>query len=144
FLRITGRKKELIITAGGKNIAPAPIEGLIATSRYINQVCVIGDRRKYLTALVTLDPENIKEYADQNNIPYNDFNDLIQHEKIIALINAEIEEKNKQLPRYETIKKVRIVPEFTINNGLITPTMKLKKSVIMARYQDLIEEMYAE
>jgi long-chain acyl-CoA synthetase len=143
FLRITGRKKELIITAGGKNVAPSAIEGKMATSKYINQFCVVGDRRKYLSALVTLDEENITEYADATGISYNSLDDLINNEQIYKLIESEIQEKNKDLPSYETIKRFRIVPEFTIENKMMTPTMKIKKGVAMDAYQDEIEQMYS-
>jgi long-chain acyl-CoA synthetase len=127
FLRITGRKKDLIITAGGKNIAPAAIEGIMATSKYVNQVCVIGDRRKYLSALVTLDPDIMAEYAQENGIVFSSVDDLIDNEKVIRLIDDEVMKKNSELPSFETIKKVTIVPEFTIENGMLTPTLKVKK-----------------
>ncbi len=143
FLRITGRKKELIITAGGKNVAPSAIEGKMATSKYINQFCVVGDRRKFLSALITLDEENVTEYADANGIPYNSFDDLINNEQIYKLIESEIAEKNKDLPSYETIKRFKIVPEFTVENKMMTPTMKIKKAVAMDAYQDEIEQLYS-
>lgn len=142
FLRVTGRKKELIITAGGKNIAPSAIEGVLATSKYINQVCVIGDQRKYLSALVSLDPDTIPEYARENGIPFRETDDLINNEQIVRLIESEIAEKNKEFASYETIKKVTIVPEFTIENGLITPTLKLKKNLICKEYEAEIDGMY--
>ncbi|MBF0229161.1 MAG: long-chain fatty acid--CoA ligase [Desulfamplus sp.] len=142
-LKITGRKKELIITSGGKNVAPSSIEGLIATSKYINQVCVIGDRRNYLSAIVTLDEQNIKDYATDNKIDYSDYESLLKHDSIIKLINAEIAKKNKELPSFETVKKITIVPEFTIENKMMTPTFKIKKSVIMDNYKDDIENMYS-
>jgi long-chain acyl-CoA synthetase len=142
FLRITGRKKELIITAGGKNIAPSAIENLLCTSKYINQACVIGDNRKYLSALVTVDGENVKAYAIANNINFGSLEELIRHDKIKQTIEAEIAALNGNFASYETIKKITIVPEFTIENGLITPTMKLKKSIIMKTYQAEIEAMY--
>ena len=142
FLRITGRKKELIITAGGKNIAPAAIEGIIATSKYINQVCVIGDRRKYLSALVSLDPETVQEWARAQNIPFRDMDELIVHPRVQALIEAEVAEKNKAFASFESIKKVTITPEHTIENGLLTPTLKLKKAQILDRYQGSIDSMY--
>lgn len=142
FLKVTGRKKELIITAGGKNIAPSAIEGIVAISKYIAQICVIGDRRKYLTALVTLDPDNIAEYARKNGISFRSVDDLIGNEKITALIEEEVAEKNKTFASFETIKKVTIIPEFTIENGLLTPTLKIKKNVAMDRYQDNIDAMY--
>ena len=142
FLRITGRKKELIITAGGKNIAPAAIEGVIATSKYINQVCVIGDRRKFLSALVTLDAENVGAWAAAEGIAFSDIQDLIANPKVEALIDAEVTAMNQRFPSYESIKKVTIVPEFTIENGLLTPTLKLKKNIVTDQYAGAIEAMY--
>ncbi len=141
-LKITGRKKDLIITAGGKNIAPSAIEGLIATSKYLNQVCIIGDKRKYLSALVTLDEENIKDFAETTNIDFSTYEDLLKHEKVVSLINGIVAEKNKELPSWETLKKVTIVPEFTIENKMMTPTFKIKKNVIMDNYKEEINAMY--
>ncbi|MFH1154068.1 MAG: long-chain fatty acid--CoA ligase [Pseudomonadota bacterium] len=141
-LRITGRKKDLIITAGGKNIAPSSIEGVLATSKYLNQVCIIGDRRKYLSALVSLDEDNIKAYAAANGIDYSRYEDLLGHEAIIGLINQEVAKKNRDLPSYESLKRVTIVPEFTIENAMMTPTFKIKKNIIMDTYKDKIEAMY--
>jgi long-chain acyl-CoA synthetase len=143
FLRITGRKKELIITAGGKNIAPSAIEGLLATSKYLNQVCVLGDRRQYLIALVTLNPDNVKTYAQENGIGFTGLDDLRRNELIIRLIESEIEQKNKELPSFETVKKIKIVPEFTIENGCLTPTLKIKKNVVAEKCKTEIEAMYA-
>lgn len=142
FLRITGRKKDLIITAGGKNIAPSAIEGTIATSKYINQVMVIGDKRKFLSALVTLDPDNVAEYADENGISFNEFEELLTNERIIELITNEVEEKNKNFARFETIKKITLVPEFTIENKMMTPTFKIKKNIALDAYKDKIDGMY--
>ncbi|MCG6905547.1 MAG: long-chain fatty acid--CoA ligase, partial [Desulfobacteraceae bacterium] len=130
FLRITGRKKELIITAGGKNIAPAAIEGAIATSRYINQACVIGDRRKFLSALVTLDEENVAAWAAAEGIAFRDLQDLMANPKVQTLIAAEVGTANRRFAGYESVKKVSIVPEFTIENGLLTPTLKIKKNLV--------------
>ncbi|MDP2862041.1 MAG: long-chain fatty acid--CoA ligase [Desulfobacterales bacterium] len=142
FLRITGRKKDLIITSGGKNIAPSAIEGVIATSKYINQICVIGDRKNFLSALVTIDPDNVKDYAGAKGIAFKGIDDLIKNEKIKKLIEEEIAEKNKEFASFESIKKITIVPEFTIDNGLLTPTMKLKKNVALDIYKNEIEAMY--
>jgi long-chain acyl-CoA synthetase len=143
FLKITGRRKELIITSGGKNIAPTPIEGLLATSKYINQVCVLGDRRQFLAALITLNQDNIKAYAQENGINCNNFDDLVNDERITSLIEREVEAKNNELASFETVKKVKIVPEFSIENGLLTPTLKIKKNAIAERYREEIEEMYS-
>ncbi|MCB0265082.1 MAG: long-chain fatty acid--CoA ligase [Calditrichaeota bacterium] len=142
FLRITGRKKDLIITAGGKNVAPSHIEGVIATSKYINQVCVIGDRRKYLSALVTLDLDNVREYANSHGIQYGSDSDLLKNAKIAELIDSEVQEKNRDFASYESIKKVTIVPEFTVENGFLTPTLKVKKNVVINNYESDIEKMY--
>jgi long-chain acyl-CoA synthetase len=142
FLRITGRKKDLIITSGGKNIAPSAIEGLMITSKYINQFCVIGDRRNYLTALVTVDADTVKEYAAGKNIAFSALQDLIANEKIIRLIHDEIQEKNRSLASFESIKKFTIVPEFTIDNDELTPTMKIRRSMIVEHYRDAIAAMY--
>jgi long-chain acyl-CoA synthetase len=144
FLRITGRKKDLIITSGGKNIAPTAIEGLMITSKYINQFCVIGDRRNYLSALVTLDQENVEEYAANNNIPFETMDDLIKNDRIILLIHGEIREKNRFLASFETVKKFTIVPEFTIDNDELTPTLKIRRNAITEHYHEVIDSMYEE
>ncbi len=142
FLRITGRKKEILVTSGGKNIGPAAIEGHLATSRYFNQVCVVGDRRHFLSALISLEPEAISAYAGQHNIAFSSVAELVKHPAIKELIESEIAERNKSLAPFETIKKFTIVPEFTIDNGMLTPTFKLKKSVILDRFKDRIDKMY--
>jgi long-chain acyl-CoA synthetase len=142
FLRVTGRKKELIITAGGKNIAPAAIEGEIATSRYINQVCVVGDGRKFLSALVSLEPDAVADYARTRNIPFTHADELRERPEIQSLIESEVAEKNKGFASFETIKKVLVVPEFTIENGMMTPTMKLRKKTIQNQYGEAISVLY--
>lgn len=143
-LRVTGRKKELIITAGGKNIAPSAIEGELTRSPYLNQVCVIGDRRKFLSALVTLDLELIADYAKANGIAFSQPEDLIDEPRIVALVESEVAEKNRAFASFETIKKVQVVPEFTIENGMMTPTLKLKKALIIDTYADRIEALYTD
>jgi long-chain acyl-CoA synthetase len=142
FLRVTGRKKELIITSGGKNIAPARVEGLLGMSKYIGQVCVLGDRRQFLVALITLNPDNVKAYAQENGISVTDFDELMKDERIIRLIENDVAEKNKGLASFESIKKFKIVPEFTIANGLLTPTLKIKKNLVAEKYKKDIEAMY--
>jgi len=144
FLKITGRKKDLIITAGGKNVAPAAIEGLIATSKYISQVCVVGDRQKYLTALITVDGDNVTAFAAERGIETDNLEDLLTHHEVVGLIEGVVEEKNQELASFETIKKFRLVDEFTIENDLLTPTMKVKRNAAMERYADVVEKMYSE
>jgi long-chain acyl-CoA synthetase len=142
FLQITDRKKDLIITSGGKNIAPSKIEAVLATSIHLNQVCVVGEKRNYLTAVVTLNDITITDYATKNGISYDTMVDLINHPDIVELINAEVALKNKNLASFETIKKVIIVPEFTIENEMMTPTFKLKKKHILKKYKNHIEKLY--
>jgi len=142
FLKITGRAKDLIITAGGKNVAPAAIEGVIATSKYIAQVCVVGDRRPYLTALVTLDAENVKAWATENGIAFTSFEELQRHPRVKELIDAEVASFNSEFASFEQVKKVAIIEEFTIANDLLTPTLKLKRLPIQQRHAAAIEAMY--
>ena len=136
YLRITDRKKEIIVNAGGKNIAPARIEGRVKTSPYISHVCVFGDRKPYLVALVTLDAENIQKLDIQN--PHRE-------EKIRRLVEGDVRELCDDLASYEQIKKIRILPEdFSIDNGLLTPTLKLKRREIYKRFAEDYEELYAK
>jgi len=144
FLKITGRKKDLIVTAGGKNVAPSAIEGLIATSKYISQVCVIGDRQKYLTALITIDADNVNAFAEEKGIATDNLDQLLKHREVNDLIRAVVEEKNTELASFETIKDFRLLDEFSIENGLLTPTLKVKRNVAMERFADVIEKMYGE
>lgn len=142
FLKITDRKKDIIITSGGKNIAPSRIEANLATSMYLNQICIVGEKRNYLTALVTLNEISVCDYAMKNKIDFENMADLSKNPDIIKMINEEVAEKNKNLASFETIKKVVIVPEFTIENSMMTPTFKLKKKAIIRSHQELIEKMY--
>ena len=144
FLRITGRKKDLIVTAGGKNVAPSAIEGLIATSKYISQVCVIGDRQKYLTALITIDADNVRAFAEEKGIATDNLDQLLMNQEVNELIRSVVEEKNTELASFETIKDFRLLDEFSIENGLLTPTLKVKRNVAMEQFADVIEEMYGE
>jgi len=144
FLKITGRKKDLIVTAGGKNVAPSAIEGLMALSPYISQVCVIGDRRKYLTALITVDQENIASWAAENDITGTSLGELLANDQVNELIRGVVEDRNQELASFETIKNFRLLEEFTIENGMLTPTMKVKRNVAMERFADVIDGMYQE
>jgi len=144
FLKITGRKKDLIVTAGGKNVAPSAIEGLIATSKYISQVCVIGDRQKFLTALITIDADNVTAFAEDQGIATDNLDELLKNKAVNDLIQSVVEEKNAELASFETIKDFRLLAEFSIENGLLTPTLKVKRNVAMEQFADVIEEMYGE
>lgn len=145
YLKITDRKKDLIITAGGKNVAPQYIENLLKFSPYINDAVVIGDRRKYLTALIVIDEENVMKYAQDNKVQYTTFASLTRAEEIVKLIEAEVAKVNRQLARVENIRKFRLLDKkLYTEDGEVTPTMKVKRAAIARQYKDLIEEMYAE
>jgi len=115
------------------------------TSPYISQVFAHGDRRKYLTALVTLDPEHIDRWARERGIDYDRLEELAEHPKVKKLIDQEVQERNEQLASFETVKKVRIVPgDFSIDSGELTPTLKIRRKVVTEKYQKLLDEMYEE
>ncbi|MEN6320961.1 MAG: long-chain fatty acid--CoA ligase [Syntrophaceae bacterium] len=142
---ITDRKKQLIITSGGKNIAPAPIENLLVSGRHIEMAYVHGDRRNYLTALLVLDQNAVKATAEYNGIKDSSWQSLIHHPLIVEKIHKEVDTANEQLPRFMQIKYFRILEEpFSIEHGEMTPTMKLKKRVIEERYKNLLDSMYRE
>jgi long-chain acyl-CoA synthetase len=143
YLRIIDRKKDLIITAGGKNIAPQYIENQLKFSPYINDAIVIGDRRKYLTAIIVLDEENVNKYAQDHKIPYAAYADLATHADIRRLIDAEVLKVNRRLSQVEQVRKFCILnKKLYEEDGEVTPTMKVKRKFINEAYQVLIEEMY--
>ncbi len=145
FLYITDRKKNIIVTSGGKNIAPQPIENLIVTSKFIDQVVVLGDKRKYCTAFIVPNMENLKNHAQTQQIVYKNEDELISHTEINDLIRKEIDRVTVDLASYETIKKFHILKEpFTIESGELTPTLKVKRNVVEQKYKVLIESMYQD
>ncbi len=144
FLKITDRKKDIIVTAGGKNVAPQRIERILRTSHYIAQVMAYGDKRKYISALVTLDPENIQKWASENRID-GPVQNLSSHPEVFKLIEREIEERNKQLASFESVKRFCILPkDFTVEDGELTPTLKLKRKVLVAKYQKELDALYED
>jgi long-chain acyl-CoA synthetase len=143
FLFITDRKKELIITAGGKNVAPQPIENLLKRDKYISQAFVYGDRKPYLTALLVPSIERLLEFAKDKSLYYNDLADLVVHEPVLKLYAQRVADINAQLAPYETIKKFVLLPQdFSIEAGELTPTLKFKRKVIFENYKEKIERMY--
>jgi len=145
FLRITDRKKDLIVTAGGKNVAPQRIEQIMRTSQYIGQVVAIGDKRKFISALITLDPDAISHWAVEKGLGTDDLEALAADPMVRELIEAEVAERNKQLASYESIKKFHILPQdFTIEAGELTPTLKVKRKVVTQRNQADIDAMYPD
>jgi len=143
FLKITDRKKELIITAGGENIAPQLLEGKLKAIPVISQTTVIGDRRKYLTALITLDPEKVGDEAAAIGSSAKNAAEAAKCDIFVKHLQGLIDEVNKTLARVQTIKKFTIAPdEFSVEGGELTPTMKLKRRIIYDKYSDDIERMY--
>jgi len=144
YLFITDRKKDIIITAGGKNVAPQNIENLMKTSPYISQAMVYGDRKPYLTMLVTLDEDEITKFARDQKLLYKDLSDLSKKEEVIELMNTIMKEKNKELASYESIKKIRILEEdLDQDKDELTPTLKVKRKVVTEHYNELLEGMYS-
>ncbi len=144
-LVITDRKKEILKTSGGKMVAPQYLENLLLTDRFIAQAVVVGDRRRFISALVVPSFEMMRSYAALKGIEYNGMDDLLRHPRIVDLIRRRIARVNDRLARYEKIKAFRILErEFRPEAGEITPTLKVRRKVIEERYRDRIEEMYAE
>ncbi len=143
FLIITDRKKHLFKTSGGKYIAPTPIENMFLASKYIDQFVLIGDRRMFLSALIVPDFEALKEYADANRIPYKDEKELVKFKQIYELLDNELNQFQKKLASFERVRKFAILDKpFTIENGELTPSLKIKRKLVEERYKDLIEDMY--
>jgi long-chain acyl-CoA synthetase len=142
FLTITGRKKDILITAGGKNIAPKNLEADLKNHPLVSEAVVIGDRRKYLTALVTLDPEALEAFGRTHGLGPAE---LHQHPSVRASIQATVDEINKDLARVETIKRFTILSRaLSIESGELTPTLKVKRKVVSEHFASEIEAMYAE
>lgn len=143
YLTITDRKKDLIITRGGKNIAPQYLENKLKFSPYINDAVAIGDNRKFVTALIFMDEDNVVKFAQDNKVQYSTYASLTETKEVLELIRKEIDTVNKTLARVEQIKKFRIIPKQLIQeDGEVTPTMKLKRKYINETYSELIEGMY--
>jgi long-chain acyl-CoA synthetase len=144
FIKITGRKKDIIITAGGKNITPANLEAEIKQHPLVSQCVVVGDRRPYLVALVTLDPEEAVAYAKEHGLP-EDPAQLAQNPDIKASIMAHVDKINQNFARVEQVKKISILPaDLSQESGELTPTLKVKRAVVASKHEGAIEELYAK
>ncbi|QQS27522.1 MAG: long-chain fatty acid--CoA ligase [Sphingobacteriales bacterium] len=143
FLKITDRKKELFKTSGGKYIAPQVIENKLKESPYIEQIMVVGDSQKYVAALIVPSFLNLREWAKNEGLQFDDNQQIVDNEKIKNLISAEIETYNRHFGKWEQIKKVTILPhEWSIETGELTPTMKLKRKIIAQKFASYIEALY--
>jgi long-chain acyl-CoA synthetase len=144
YLRIVDRKKEIIITAGGKNMSPANMEGLLKHHPLIAQACVVGDRRPYVTALLVLDQETLPGWARSKGIQFSSVSDLASDPAVLAEVQKGVDYANERVSRHEQIKKFKILPvEWTAESEELTPTLKLRRRVVNQKYAREIEEMYA-
>jgi len=145
YVRIKDRLKDIIITAGGKNITPSAIESQLKFSPYLSDAMVIGEGRRYVTCLAMLDQDNVARFAQERRVPYTDFASLTRTTEVRELIAAEIAKVNQQLARVEQVKDFRIIDQLlTAEDEELTPTMKLKRRVVAAKYSTLIASMYPE
>jgi len=145
FLKITDRKKDLLVTAGGKNVAPQPIEDKLRASALIENAVLFGDRKPYIVALIVPNYDGLHEWAARRSLEFSDARSLLDRPEVVEAYQEVVAEVNRGLARFETIKKFRFVAEpFTISGGELTPTLKVKRRVVEMRYTDLLATMYAE
>jgi long-chain acyl-CoA synthetase len=143
FLFITDRKKDMIVTAGGMNIAPQNIENLLKGDPFVSQAMVYGDRRPYPVALITVNPDELKKFAQEQGILTTDPAVLVRHPKVVERVGRTVEERNAQLQSYAKVKKFAVLPaDFTPEGGELTPTLKVKRKVVTEKYRETLEELY--
>ncbi len=143
FLVITDRKKHLFVNSGGKNIAPQPIENLLQQSKFVDQIVLIGDKKRFNTALIVPDFEYLREFAKEHHIKYDNEEDLMNSEKVIEAVKKDIDILQKDLAKYEQVRRFRLLAtQFTIENGCLTPTLKVKRKVVEQLHANLIDSMY--
>lgn len=143
ILKITDRKKEIIITSGGKNIAPSEIENRLKCSPYINEAIVIGDGRKYLTSLIQIEYDNVAKWAQERNLAYTTFKSLAQLKDVVELVQSEVNDANRDFAQVETIKKFRLLEkELDHDDGEVTATLKLRRKMVNKKFGSLIDQMY--
>jgi long-chain acyl-CoA synthetase len=145
FLVITDRKKDIIVTAGGKNVAPQPIENLLKANKYIAQAVVIGDRRKFLSAIIVPNMDALRQFAGECEIPYNNDGDIIRNTTIVSMIRDEMKKMSVDMASYEQVKKfILLEKDFTIEDNELTPTLKVKRANIEKKFAKEIEALYEE
>lgn len=143
YLRITDRMKDIIITAGGKNITPSELENELKFSPYVTDAVVIGDKLPYLTVIIMIDQENVEKFAQDNDVPFSNYASLTRTREVQELIQAEIDRVNAKFARVEQIKKFFLLDtQLTAEDEELTPTMKLKRKLVQQKYAPQIEAMY--
>jgi long-chain acyl-CoA synthetase len=144
FFRITDRMKDIIITAGGKNITPSELENELKFSPYVTDAVVIGDKLPYLTVIIMIDQENVEKYAQDHDVPFSNYASLTRAPEIQALIQGEIDRVNSKFARVEQIKKFFLLDtQLSAEDEELTPTMKLKRKLVQQKYAPQIQAMYA-
>jgi long-chain acyl-CoA synthetase len=144
FLRITDRKKDLIITSGGKNIAPSRIESVIGKDYYIEQIATVGEGKNYLSALIVPQFDALEEWAKERGLTFDSVSSMVKDSRVVAFIAERIEQQQKELAQYERIKKFTLLADrFTQMGGEITPTLKNIRKAIAAKYKQVIDSMYS-
>jgi long-chain acyl-CoA synthetase len=144
FVTITDRKKDIIVTAGGKNIAPQNLENDLKTSRFVSQALVVGDRRPYPAALITLDPTELAKWAEERELP-GDVSTLARSPQVHALVSGIVDDVNRERSRYEQIKRFVILGrDFDMERGEVTPTLKLKRRVVLEHFALEVDALYEE
>ena len=142
-IKIVDRMKDIIITAGGKNVSPSEIENSLKTSPFINEAMIVGDRRKYLSALIAIELDVVGNWAQRQNLSYTTYRDLTEKTEVVELIKAEVEKTNDRFARVENVRKFKLLPkELDHEDGELTATQKLKRNAVESAFADLIEEMY--
>jgi long-chain acyl-CoA synthetase len=143
-LKIVDRMKDIIITSGGKNISPSEIENSLKTSPYVKEAMVIGDGRKYLTALIGIELDTVGDWATRKGIPYTTYRDLTEKTEVLELIQKVVDETNEKFARVEHVRKFRMIPkELDHEDGELTATQKLKRSSMADMFEELVESMYS-
>jgi long-chain acyl-CoA synthetase len=144
YLRITGRKKEILVTAGGKNVAPAVLEDRLRAHPLVSQCIVVGDQKPFIAALLTLDPEMYPVWAKNNGIAGVTFEQARSNEVVLAELQKAVDEANKAVSKAESIRKFTVLEgDFTEENGYLTPSLKLKRNVVMKDFHDQVEALYS-
>jgi len=145
FLRITDRKKDIIVTAGGKNIAPQPIENQLKTNKYVSQAVMIGDKRKFPAMLIVPNFEQLEKWARYKNLLWTDHRQLVQLPLVQAKLEKEVFGRTSTLANFEQPKKIALLPaDFTVETGEMTPSLKVKRKVVDQRYKQVIDSLYEE
>lgn len=143
FIRITDRKKDLIKTGGGKYVAPQKLEGLLKLNPLVSQVLIHGDNKKYIVALITLDPIHLENFAKEKGISFSSKEELTQNNAVLEVVRKSVAEANSQLASYETIKRFAVLPEdFTVEAGELTPSLKVKRKFVDQKFRNQIEKLY--